>query len=562
MKRKKGFLAIIIVIAIVTAITLSTLAIEPRAGELIIRKVVDDDGSTVDIVDWLDSHDEDVEDVLSSIEFALYKSDEDGTEGEDLEITGTIGLNSMITFSAQIEPGWYLVYETLSGRAAEIFAPDASQLVFFNGTAATINSNFFDCDAFYTIVNGYGSGYVLGYPGLNNTGDIFPIAVRNTITGRSYPSFCAHAGSINFAGESGLSCSGYMTATPGDLFETEGVEYNEFLKAYNYIEANIGNLNSHRAITQTVTWAILGSIDVNSAAFDAIDDWKLDKDAVRDVMTNYSGYDIANNKIVDLVYMLCEDHHDPKSCQPQLVPVYSSTHGVEVAFRNISTLTGNTDPIEDAPTGSLTITKNWVHKINSREQVINDTYVAKFDVTGPDGTFEVTISGNGSETVNDLALGTYTVTERAISGFIANTREIEVTFDEVNITGLAQFTNTRTETTSSGRSPTPTPEPTPSAPEPTPSTPETPETPTDPNTPNADVDDITDEDPPLTDSPGGAGGDKLSISDTDVPQSKMPKTGIEDTLELWISALCLSLLGVVFLIREIKKANKAKRKAI
>ena len=176
---------------------------------------------------------------------------------------------------------------------------------------------------FYTIINGYGTGYVLGYPDLNNTGDIFPIAVKNVATGKIIPSFCAHAGSRNFAGDSNLDCSGYLVAEPSDLYAFEGVHYSSFVSAYNYIADFYGKLDENRALTQVVTWVLLGSIDIDSDAFSAIDDWKLDKDAVRDVMENHPGY-TGNRNIVDIMYLLCEHHHDLLYCQPQLVPIYTS----------------------------------------------------------------------------------------------------------------------------------------------------------------------------------------------------------------------------------------------
>ena len=176
--------------------------------------------------------------------------------------------------------------------------------------------------AFYTIINGYGSGYVLGYPGLNNTGDIFPIAVTNVATGKIFPSFCAHAGSKNFAGDSDLDCSGYLVAGPSDLYELEGVNHSAFVSAYNYIADFYGKLDENRALTQVVTWVLLNSIEIDSTAFDAIEDWKLDKDAVRDVIENYQGY-TGNGNIVKILYLLCEQHHDPDNCQPQLVPIYT-----------------------------------------------------------------------------------------------------------------------------------------------------------------------------------------------------------------------------------------------
>ncbi|MCL2504567.1 MAG: hypothetical protein FWE94_08300, partial [Coriobacteriia bacterium] len=141
----------------------------------------------------------------------------------------------------------------------------------------------------------------------------------DSATGVVYPSFCANAGSTHFAGESGLGCAGYLVAS---RLGKELADYAGYVSAYNYIEDKVGSLNDNRALTQTVTWALLGAIDVGSPEFEAIEDWKLDKAAVLDVMANYQGY-VGSGKIVDLVFMVCEDHeHSYQTCQPQLVPVY------------------------------------------------------------------------------------------------------------------------------------------------------------------------------------------------------------------------------------------------
>ena len=182
----------------------------------------------------------------------------------------------------------------------------------------------FDKTALYTIINGWGSGYTLGYPGLNNEGDIFPIGVKTTDSDgieKKYDSFCAHAGSETFAGS--IGCSGYLVEP--DPSYIESVDYANFLSAFNYIEDKYGSVADNRALTQVIIWALLGTIDVDSDEFDAIEAWKVDKTAARDVMANYSGY-VGDQKIKELVYLTCEAHgltqEGMKHCQPQLVPLY------------------------------------------------------------------------------------------------------------------------------------------------------------------------------------------------------------------------------------------------
>ncbi|MCL1808612.1 MAG: LPXTG cell wall anchor domain-containing protein [Clostridiales bacterium] len=196
----------------------------------------------------------------------------------------------------------------------------------------------FDYEAFYKIVNGYGNGYVLGYPGLNNTGDIFTIGIRDENTGMAYPSFCANAGSHSFAGEGGHGCSGYLVSMEE---APNGVPCADFLKAYNYIEKNYGTVDSYRAVTQIVTWALLGTVDVRSEAFDNINWGAVEtgtgaimgipgaKAIVKDVMDNYRSCVSGSGEIVSIAFMVCElgGKENYATCQPQLVPIYGSGDG-------------------------------------------------------------------------------------------------------------------------------------------------------------------------------------------------------------------------------------------
>jgi hypothetical protein len=104
------------------------------------------------------------------------------------------------------------------------------------------------------------------------------------------------------------------------------VNFDDFVSAYNYIEDKYGDLHSRTLmrVTQVITWALLGAIDVNSELFDATNLTDEEKAIVKDVMANSTGY-VGEGNIIDVVYMYCELEHDPEDCQPLLVPVYGSS---------------------------------------------------------------------------------------------------------------------------------------------------------------------------------------------------------------------------------------------
>ena len=314
-------------------------------GRLVLAKLVD--GTF--IAEWeLDGIE--LEDVIDDMYFNLYEAivDADGNPigiGAHVAV-GELSLEGNITFDwdtgFEKANGWYVVVETFEpgSLADQIFEDVGPLYVFFvDGVGVGGAKTDFDYEAFYTIVNGYGYGYQLGYGQnselLNNNGDIFPIAIK---TGdQEYPSFCANAGSTNFAGEGGVGCSGYyvlMSEVPND------VPYADFLKAYNYIEAEYGKLDDYRAVTQIVTWVLLDAIDIESEAFENINWAAVEagtsrvkgvanaKEIVEDVIANYKDYEFnGDEEIVDVVFLVCDKHfgedgHNFDKCQPQLVPVY------------------------------------------------------------------------------------------------------------------------------------------------------------------------------------------------------------------------------------------------
>ncbi|MCL2503527.1 MAG: hypothetical protein FWE94_02825, partial [Coriobacteriia bacterium] len=195
----------------------------PPEGAITLKKTVDG----VAFESWVSGYEGDRDALLAGITFGLYAAGAESVRTRVFDpasaglpvATGGVGASSgLIDFTAALRAraggfaGYYWVVEALSGPAAAVFEPVAPLLVHIGGNGA-ISTGGFDYDALYTVVNGYGSGYTLGYPGLNNTGDIFPIAVTDSATGVVYPSFCANAGSTHFAGESGLGCAGYLVAS-------------------------------------------------------------------------------------------------------------------------------------------------------------------------------------------------------------------------------------------------------------------------------------------------------------------------------------------------------------
>jgi len=301
------------------------------------------------IADW-ELNDIGILDVFGDMFFNLYKANVDsngnpvGYDDSEVIASAELDISGTISFNFESEEalnGWYAVVEffTPGSKAEEIFEDAEPLYVFFvDGVGIGGAKTDFDYDAFYTIVNGHGSGYVLGYPGLNNSGDIFPIAIQ---TGdKVYPSFCANAGSHYFAGQGGMDCAGYYVSMNG---VPNGVPYGDFIKAYNYIEVKYGKLNDYRAVTQIVTWAILGAIDIESEAFADINWTAVEagtgtvkgipgaKLIVEDVMANYMSFVFSGDEeIVDVVFLVCDKHndgegHDFVNCQPQLVPVYGSS---------------------------------------------------------------------------------------------------------------------------------------------------------------------------------------------------------------------------------------------
>jgi len=283
------------------------------------------------IVKWLEEKEYDL-DILKGLEFFL--SGENGNYGP---VTpngdGNVVFNNIV-------PGTYTLSEEITGAAVGIFkkmadieialADGENKVVVLGGTLkGNIAGPDIQADDLFTIVNGYGTGAILNYPGLNNNGDLFYIGVTNTRTRVVFDSFCAYGNAQWFAGDGGGSGVGYMVAM--------SIEDRAYLQAFNYIVDNYysdGDFANHassaRRIAQTVVWALLNQIDITSEAWNDVYLTAEEKAAVEDTLANFADY-VGNGSVIDVIYMVGVDKdgnqlpkEDYRNAQPQIVPIFGT----------------------------------------------------------------------------------------------------------------------------------------------------------------------------------------------------------------------------------------------
>jgi len=279
------------------------------------------------IVEWLtDSGYTNVSEILAGLEFYL-----DGPNGNYGPVTP--GPDGKVVFT-NLNPGTYTLSEEVVGAAAGIFtkmadisditvaAGEQPSFTVLGGTVKKVieGADIEDSDLF-TLINGWGQfdwGYGpegIGYPGLNSTGHIFYIGIRNTRTDEVLHSYCANAGSTNFA-------EGY-----GQYKIANSLHEIQWQQAFNYINDTYGDLNENRVITQIVTWALLGAVDVYSDDFENTRLSAAEKAAIIDVMENYEGY-IGSGSVVDVLFLTSIYYNgssdDFATRQPQIVPIFGT----------------------------------------------------------------------------------------------------------------------------------------------------------------------------------------------------------------------------------------------
>ncbi|MDR0797893.1 MAG: prealbumin-like fold domain-containing protein [Nitrososphaerota archaeon] len=317
--------------------------VTPMRGH-IIEKLVDDPNGIVALAEWDCEYT--VEELCLGIHFDLYTESAYSQKslGNPASPVASVTLDadgfadfSQTNLKVNFVEGYYWIVERLDGFAATVFT-QADDIRVYITRSGIVGPLSFDYDALYTVVNGYNSPkhtLGLGYAGLNNGGDLFYIGVKNGDV--EYASFCAHGGSRAFAGESGMGCNGYLVVERPEMAGLANPEmaasYVKILAALNWIEDNVGALTvttgsyglvtTQRVVAQTVIWALLGNINVKSSEFASTNLTDEERAFVLGALEAADEGYFGN--IVDLVYMVCEEHHDFASCQPQLVPLYGTT---------------------------------------------------------------------------------------------------------------------------------------------------------------------------------------------------------------------------------------------
>ncbi|MCL1975139.1 MAG: hypothetical protein FWG61_03115 [Firmicutes bacterium] len=306
----------------------------------------------IKIIDWLTAKGLDA-DILDGLEFYLNGIGIDGNpHSYGPENPGYF--TGEVVFG-EVVPGTYTLSEEITGAAVNVFKKMADiEIVIGDGEnnhfvlGGTVNGNISGPDIMkgdkFTIINGYGrfdwgyDGNGIGYPGLNASGHIFYIGVINERTKEEFYSFCANGGSTNFA----EGFEQYMVA--------HSMVEKDWIMAFNYINDKYGDLNDNRVITQLVTWALLGAVDVDSEAFENTILKDDEKAAIKDVMANYNDY-VGNGEVVDVLFMTYIDtpfNEDGTpnytTCQPQVVPVFGKFY-VE------------NEPEDITPKGDISFTK-------------------------------------------------------------------------------------------------------------------------------------------------------------------------------------------------------------
>ncbi|MCL2833846.1 MAG: hypothetical protein FWD78_11805 [Treponema sp.] len=282
-------------------------------GEIILTKNVDG----MNIAYWAS---------LKNIDYSKYITGFNLLQNGQVVQFAPVDASGVIHFTG-LADGTYTVQEVLTAAGKTVFTPVSNNMSVTIINGIQINEKIdFDYNALYKIMR-YDTGNMvrLGLNGYNGTGEVFPMWITddpNNVT--KYPTYCAHAGSVSFAGDTSYNplaqageCDGYMVAT-------RMANYAEFAKAYNFIEANYGPLADNRVVTQVITWYLLNEVPFTVDQIQNITD--AERAAINDVIANYQTFD-GVSKIVDVVYMVCEnpEHRaDPLYCQPQLVPIYGN----------------------------------------------------------------------------------------------------------------------------------------------------------------------------------------------------------------------------------------------
>jgi hypothetical protein len=296
------------------------------------------DGITFNV--WITQYDGDVAELISGMDFKLYTVNTDGTINyANVVANGVLTVNGMINFNLQgLLAGRYVIVETLTGKAADVFTAVAPLYITISETGDVTED--FDYTAEYFVswnwFNAQGRVGLTGVPiGYYYITEVWNIETRTTFGAdyTAYTSFCADGTSRTFA-----ETDSYKVG------QLDQETYDNILAALNYINNKYGSVDawqgntgpitveqSTKVLSQMVIWTLihddvaLQSMRVAEAGYDT-DEFA---DALQDVMDNYVG---SSGAVKSLVYLVGSNFpSDIVSHQPQIIPLFGNP-----VFNNIS----------------------------------------------------------------------------------------------------------------------------------------------------------------------------------------------------------------------------------
>jgi hypothetical protein len=286
--------------------------------------------------------DAEIAELVSGISFKLYMVNADGTINYDVVVAnGVLNAGSgMIDFNLPplLDAGRYAIVESLSGRAALVFA--AVSPLFISISEDGVVFEDFDFAAQYFVCwswfNADGRVGLAGVPvGDYYITEVWNIETRTSLGAdyKSYASFCADGASRTFA-----EAECYVVG------QLDQETYESILDALNYINNKYGSVDawqgnvgpftveqSTRVLSQMVIWTLIHHDDsvalqglcVAEAGYDTADF----AFALQDVLANSAG---SSGAIKALVYLVGSNFpNDIISCQPQIIPLFG-----ELVFDN------------------------------------------------------------------------------------------------------------------------------------------------------------------------------------------------------------------------------------
>ncbi|MDR2699897.1 MAG: hypothetical protein LBC12_03685 [Nitrososphaerota archaeon] len=281
--------------------------------------------------EWATGYGGGVAELVSGINFKLYMVNADGTINyADIVANGVLTANGIIDFNTPLlSAGRYAIIETLTGKAAEVFAATTPLYIYISENGDVIEDFDYSSDYFvsWNWFNAEGRVGLTGVPvGYYYMIEVWNIKTRTTFGAdyKAYASFCAGGTSRTFA-----ETESYVV---GQLNQET---YDKILAALNYIYNKYGSVDawqgntgpitveqSTKVLSQMVVWTLLHDdvalqgMRVAEAGYDA-DEFAR---ALQDVIDNSVG---SSGAVKSLVYLVGSNFpSDIVSHQPQIVPLF------------------------------------------------------------------------------------------------------------------------------------------------------------------------------------------------------------------------------------------------